>query len=1413
MRAIKNNKKIEEKRIGGVMKIKKVMAGIKGYIREYFRDRVFMKTVSLVVASCFVINIANIPAIAADSSLYENQKKQEEMKKEQTSTSVSYVSDESKGSVSYMQNLSENIEIKDGVIYGDKGTGKKEPVGFWDGKKALIADGEGKLKENSAYTQAVKVKLGLAEKGETKVTVAETKKTEDISKEVEAGTVLTQEEKNQNSEEYNKVVDELIKQTGLSKEEIEKQLQGVEKSKLDEAIGLLSDFFANGGEIVNCATDALSEVLDMSTKGILAFQSLLVDISTGVFAQNNEDLIKAGETQLMTSMDAMNEVLHSYGKESVGYGVSLDDFMEGLQAGESGIVWVNENHYITVTKTEEGNFSVVDSNVNKGKAVEYSAEGFKTAMSGGEAKDKDGKEVVDNNGDKVKYEAVDSEGKMKVLTESKAVGQQGSAKELSREEMKVIAGAKYVTQTKTATKTESRTATRMETRTGTRSETRTGTSSYTDSEGNTQTSTYTYSVDVEYQYEVEVEYTYEVEVEYTYEVQVWVEDEEDDKAKEQRKAEEEEARLAKEAEEKAYQEALKKAEEEAKAAFEKLAADEAKFQEELEKGKIKQTEENKAENEAKEKEAEEKYQAMTNDEFEKEVATNENMKVTGMTVTDIDEGTGATGQYTFGEATFKAALNEALKAAFNLTSNVKEYAKELMGAITDTAVNILEGAVSGIKEFAYSMLGIGTGQKEGVVIDEEAGTVTQYSADGSKTQVSIDPEHVTYDELKKQVDEQGFDKTVNWLKSNNGFVSMTAYDTKGKEIYTATKIGYSDVSGKEMAIEYSFAQDYSDQIYFTDAKKGENKIVTEKYGSDGQPTSAMVYSSGDGAKTRQTTSSSLAFDASIGALEKTVQWSSETDKETGKTYTVAKTVDFVGGKDGKASGFEKAMIDSDGNVNVTRYDVTDAYYTTKQEASGSEGGSSQDTIVDEFKKILESTNGLKIQGKSELYSGYEYVDNSWIDMSKMNTYTYSSASPNLVNKQTVDENDKSTVVTAEFKGSDWRYNREVVTDSKLNTVTYTEKTEAGGTKVTVYNAGVKVDNDLGYKADQLKDANKTWFEYDKDDNIIAGGADYKAGTEMSTVFGGSLGGDTILLENNVSFAFKVGADGKIEMTSGAGTTIKGTYINRVDGVEVARGTLENGTIELNEQGQVGVSGKVNIKDGDEFEIDKGSASTADQDESDSSAVVDASDTNAKVTETEDKYTVSDGSISLRSGSLVVMGKGAVFQQGSNLIGIGEVLEGNLKIANITEEGYDFVAESGECKVRQISEDKNVTIDARYDESGMMRRWTENESTGATLLEEFGRDSGGNLITTSTTLTVTKVGDTGFGYTVDKLGADDKATLKITDGNVFCTTGAEIYKLFAQNGTGDRIGILYTGLADNVGSTQYQLRQESGNTNI
>ena len=55
----KKNK--NEERTGGAMKMKEK---IMNYFHRYWRSRVFMKSVSVLVAVCFVINVANLPAYA-----------------------------------------------------------------------------------------------------------------------------------------------------------------------------------------------------------------------------------------------------------------------------------------------------------------------------------------------------------------------------------------------------------------------------------------------------------------------------------------------------------------------------------------------------------------------------------------------------------------------------------------------------------------------------------------------------------------------------------------------------------------------------------------------------------------------------------------------------------------------------------------------------------------------------------------------------------------------------------------------------------------------------------------------------------------------------------------------------------------------------------------------------------------------------------------------------------------------------------------------------------------------------------------------------------------------------------------------------------------------------------------------------
>jgi hypothetical protein len=220
----------------------------------------------------------------------------------------------------------------------------------------------------------------------------------------------------QSSEEYSQVVSELASQSGVSEEEVAQQLEEALAGKTEEEqegiIGLLSSFLAQGGSIVNCAIEALSEVLNIASKGVLGLQALLLEISTGIFEKGNADLINAGESQLMTSMATMQTIMEQNSQDAFGYVSSIDLFMAGLQSGESAIVWVNEDHYITVTKLDNGNYTISDPNVRDGEKVEYSATGLKSVLSGEKGVDVNGNEVG------VSYNGLGQDGQIRVLSAS-----------------------------------------------------------------------------------------------------------------------------------------------------------------------------------------------------------------------------------------------------------------------------------------------------------------------------------------------------------------------------------------------------------------------------------------------------------------------------------------------------------------------------------------------------------------------------------------------------------------------------------------------------------------------------------------------------------------------------------------------------------------------------------------------------------------------------------------------------------------------------------------------------------------------------------------------------------------------------------------------------------------------------------
>ena len=172
--------------------------------------------------------------------------------------------------------------------------------------------------------------------------------------------------------------------------------------------------------IVNCAAKALAKVISTEAKP-LALELLLADIAAGIFVENNEKTIGSG--QIQTSMLAMQKVMKEKGVEAQGYEVAIETFIKAMEVGESAIVWVNGNHYITVTKRANDKYVIEDSNINGGQAIECSAEELQDILSNNKKVTK----AINGNNIEISYQAKDKDEKIKILTTS--VGLQKVAEE------------------------------------------------------------------------------------------------------------------------------------------------------------------------------------------------------------------------------------------------------------------------------------------------------------------------------------------------------------------------------------------------------------------------------------------------------------------------------------------------------------------------------------------------------------------------------------------------------------------------------------------------------------------------------------------------------------------------------------------------------------------------------------------------------------------------------------------------------------------------------------------------------------------------------------------------------------------------------------------------------------------------
>ena len=259
-------------------------------------------------------------------------------------------------------------------------------------------------------------------------------------------------------------------------------------------------------------------------------------------------------------------------------------------------------------------------------------------------------------------------------------------------------------------------------------------------------------------------------------------------------------------------------------------------------------------------------------------------------------------------------------------------------------------------------------------------------------------------DIKALMVKDGFGAGIDYVKAN-GYYSSEKFLENNEEKYSAKLAGYNPGDSSknippQIAIEYTFAGDYTDDIYFTGAKKGDHKILTESFDANSNVTMGVVYNTipvsdkGDEKYVgKYTTNSGLEIklpSAMLGDVERVTGWTKNNDGSM--------TADSVEFKDGEPSAFETAQVlykDGTRIVLGERSDLRDAIITPGSKSQSSGSGSSEPTIVDKYATILKSTESLKIEGRD--YKVFDLVSNDHIDASKIQTLQFGTGrAPALV---------------------------------------------------------------------------------------------------------------------------------------------------------------------------------------------------------------------------------------------------------------------------------------------------------------------------------------------------------------------------------------------------------------------------------
>ncbi len=375
---------------------KYILKPIVEYLHKNPSASYLKKVTAIVVAACFILNIAG-PAIYASNQELPGEKEKKERER------IEYVL--SNPNIPFTPAAIAQLKVKvepNGVISAfDTSSKTWRSLGYWNGENAYTPKADGKFSKegNEGLRQAcvqyfknhnVPVDVTVIKK-ESKVNeqVSKEKRQEeavsgqipappDIEESLKAISQTNPLENIINIQSVSQLLDLLKLLTDSAS-----QLSNVEKdrilSSLSNQFGIainvtqyqlksiysfLVQFFANGGSIINCAVQSLSSLLgiaDTAEETTIGVSLLLIDIFSGTF-----DLAKStAQNQIFTSASAIQTLAKINGVTLNAYQTDLSGLQQALQASTGGVILYLANHFVTATAVIGNTIYYLDNGIAK----------------------------------------------------------------------------------------------------------------------------------------------------------------------------------------------------------------------------------------------------------------------------------------------------------------------------------------------------------------------------------------------------------------------------------------------------------------------------------------------------------------------------------------------------------------------------------------------------------------------------------------------------------------------------------------------------------------------------------------------------------------------------------------------------------------------------------------------------------------------------------------------------------------------------------------------------------------------------------------------------------------------------------------------------------------------------------------